>query len=72
MKRAGTLIAKNAFANLMRGGATAIVALTPPHFLTRSLGHDRLAAWSLLSRPRSGTTREQSEFTIRSRCAVAG
>ena len=48
MKRIGTLIAKNAFANLMRGGATAIVALTLPHFLTRSLGHDRFAAWSLL------------------------
>lgn len=48
MKRVGTTIAKNAFANLMRGGATAIVALALPHFLTHSLSHDRFAAWSLL------------------------
>jgi O-antigen/teichoic acid export membrane protein len=48
MKRIPKLIAKNAFANLMRGGATAIVALTLPHFLTLSLGRDRFAAWSLL------------------------
>jgi len=48
MKRIGTTIAKNAISNLIRGGATAIVALALPHFLTRSLSHDRFAAWSLL------------------------
>ena len=48
MKRIGATVAKNAFANVMRGGATAVVALTLPHFLTRSLSHDRFAAWSLL------------------------
>lgn len=48
MKRISSIVAKNAFANLMRGGATAIVALALPHFLTHRLGHDRFAAWSLL------------------------
>ena len=48
MKQLRTVVAKNAFANLMRGGAAAIVALALPHFLTRSLDHDRFAGWSLL------------------------
>jgi O-antigen/teichoic acid export membrane protein len=56
MKRIGTIVAKNAFANLVRGGATAIVALALPHFLTRSLGHDRFAAWSLLLQMSAYTT----------------
>jgi len=56
MKRIGTIVAKNAFANVMRGGATAIVALALPHFLTRSLDHDRFAAWSLLLQMSAYTT----------------
>jgi O-antigen/teichoic acid export membrane protein len=48
MKRIGAIVAKNAVANVLRGGATALVVLALPHFLTRSLGHDRFAAWSLL------------------------
>ena len=32
----------------MRGCATAVVALALPHFLTRTLDHDRFAAWSLM------------------------
>ena len=56
MKRIDTVVAKNAFANLMRGGATAIVALALPHFLTRSLDHDRFAAWSLLLQMSAYTT----------------
>ena len=48
MRRITSIVAKNALANLMRGGATAIVALALPHFLTHRLGHDRFAAWSLL------------------------
>ncbi len=39
---------KNALANIVRGGATAIVALVLPHFLTRSLEHDKFAAWALM------------------------
>lgn len=56
MKRIDTVVAKNAFANLMRGGATAMVALALPHFLTRSLDHDRFAAWSLLLQMSAYTT----------------
>lgn len=56
MKRIGTIVAKNALANLMRGGATAIVALALPHVLTRSLDHDRFAAWSLLLQMSAYTT----------------
>lgn len=41
-------IAKNAIANLVRGGASAVVAIVLPHFLTRSLGTDRFAAWALM------------------------
>jgi O-antigen/teichoic acid export membrane protein len=41
-------IAKNAFANVMRGGASAVVAIVLPHFLTRSLGPDRFAGWALV------------------------
>jgi O-antigen/teichoic acid export membrane protein len=39
---------KNALANVCRGGATAAVALALPHFLTRTLGGERFAAWSLM------------------------
>jgi len=41
-------IAKNAIANLIRGGASAVVAIVLPHFLTRSLGPDRFAGWALM------------------------
>jgi O-antigen/teichoic acid export membrane protein len=41
-------IAKNAVANVMRGGASAVVAIVLPHFLTRSLGPDRFAGWALM------------------------
>ena len=41
-------VAKNATANLVRGGATAAVAILLPHFLTHALDHDRFAAWSLM------------------------
>lgn len=48
MKRLGFTIVKNTLANGIRGGATAVVALTLPHFLTRSLDHERFAAWALM------------------------
>ena len=32
----------------MRGGASAVVAIVLPHFLTRSLGPDRFAGWALM------------------------
>src|SRR3984885_5845711 len=41
-------IANNAIANLIRGGASAVVALVLPHFLTHSLGPDRFAGWALM------------------------
>jgi len=41
-------IAKNAVANVLRGGASAVVALILPHFLTHSLGPDRFAGWALM------------------------
>jgi O-antigen/teichoic acid export membrane protein len=48
MKRFGFTVVKNATANVIRGGATAVVALALPHFLTRALNTDRFAAWSLM------------------------
>lgn len=33
---------------MMRGGASAVVAIVLPHFLTRSLGPDRFAGWALM------------------------
>lgn len=41
-------IAKNAVANVIRGGASAVVAIALPHFLTRSLGADSFAGWALM------------------------
>jgi O-antigen/teichoic acid export membrane protein len=32
----------------MRGGASAVVAIALPHFLTRALGPDRFAGWALM------------------------
>jgi O-antigen/teichoic acid export membrane protein len=48
LQRLGFTVAKNALANVVRGGATAVVALALPHYLTRALDHDRFAAWSLM------------------------
>lgn len=48
MKRLGYTVVKNALANTVRGGATAIVALVLPHFLTHTLDTDRFAAWALM------------------------
>ncbi len=41
-------IAKTAVSNVIRGGASAVVAIVLPHFLTRSLGTDRFAGWALM------------------------
>jgi O-antigen/teichoic acid export membrane protein len=41
-------VAKNAVANVIRGGASAVVAIMLPHFLTHSLGPDRFAGWALM------------------------
>lgn len=48
MRKLGYTLVKNAFANVVRGGATAIVAIVLPHFLTRSLEGDRFACWALM------------------------
>jgi O-antigen/teichoic acid export membrane protein len=48
MRRIRFTVIKNAIANVARGGAAAFVALALPHFLVRTLDHDRFAAWSLL------------------------
>lgn len=48
MRRIRFTVIKNASANLVRGCATAVVAVALPHFLTRTLDHDRFAAWSLM------------------------
>ena len=48
MKRLPWIVTKNAFANLMRGGASSVVALALPHYLVRALDHDRFAAWALM------------------------
>ncbi len=48
MKRLGHTVTKNALANVVRGGASAIAALALPHFLTHALDHDHFAAWALM------------------------
>ena len=48
MKRLGKIVLKNVAANVLRGTATAAVALALPHFLTRALSPDRFGAWSLM------------------------
>jgi O-antigen/teichoic acid export membrane protein len=42
------LVLKNAVANLVRGSASAVVALLLPPFLTRSMSADAFGAWSLV------------------------
>jgi O-antigen/teichoic acid export membrane protein len=48
VKRLGFTVVKNALANVVRGGASAVVALALPHFLTHTLSVDRFAAWVLM------------------------
>lgn len=48
MKRLYTTVLKNAVANLVRGTAAAAVAIILPHFLTRTLNHERFAGWCFL------------------------
>ena len=48
MKGLKFAVTKNALANLVRGGATAAVAIVLPHFLTRSLDTEHFSAWSLI------------------------
>jgi O-antigen/teichoic acid export membrane protein len=48
VKRLGFTVVKNALANIVRGGASAIVAIALPHFLTHALSVDRFAAWVLM------------------------
>ena len=48
MKRLRFIVIKNAAANVIRGGASSIVAVALPHFLTRVLSVDRFAAWVLM------------------------
>lgn len=48
MRRLGFTVVKNALANIVRGGASGVVAVALPHFLTRALDHDRFAAWALM------------------------
>lgn len=48
MKPLRFIVLKNAAANVVRGGASTIVALILPHFLTRQLSVDRYSAWILI------------------------
>ena len=48
VRRLGFTVVKNALANIVRGGASGMVAVALPHFLTRALDHDRFAAWALM------------------------
>jgi O-antigen/teichoic acid export membrane protein len=48
MQRLGFTVLRNAVANVVRGGATALVALALPHFLVHALTPTRFAAWSLI------------------------
>jgi O-antigen/teichoic acid export membrane protein len=42
------VVLKNAFANVVRGSASALVALLLPPFLTRSMSEDAYGAWALV------------------------
>lgn len=48
MRRLGFTVFKNALANIVRGGATAAVALILPHFLAHDLDQEHFAAWALM------------------------
>lgn len=48
MQRFGFTVFRNAVSNIVRGGASAIVALALPHFLVNALDPARFDAWSLI------------------------
>jgi O-antigen/teichoic acid export membrane protein len=48
MQRLGFTVFRNAIANVARGGASAIVAISLPHFLVHSLSPERFNAWALI------------------------
>ena len=48
MKRLRFTVIKNATANIVRGGASAVVALVLPHFLTRDLSVAEYSSWVLM------------------------
>jgi O-antigen/teichoic acid export membrane protein len=48
MQRLRPIVVKNALSNVVRGGASSLVALALPHFLTRTLTVDRYSAWVLM------------------------
>lgn len=48
MQRLKFVVIKNALANTVRGGASSIVVLVLPHFLTRNLSVDRYSSWVLM------------------------
>src|SRR5438034_7938800 len=47
-KREKFVLLKNAAANVVRGGASAMVAIVLPPFLTRMMSADNYGAWSLI------------------------
>lgn len=48
VRRLAYTVVKNALANIVRGGASAMAALVIPHFLSQRLDHDRFGAWVLM------------------------
>jgi O-antigen/teichoic acid export membrane protein len=48
VNRLRPILITNSLANMVRVSASVLVALILPHFLTRSLDHDRFAAWALM------------------------
>jgi O-antigen/teichoic acid export membrane protein len=48
MQRLGFIVFRNAIANVLRGGASALVAVVLPHFLVHALVPARFDAWSLI------------------------
>ena len=48
MKSVNLTIAKNSLANVLRGGASAILVLALPPFLIHLMDHERFAAWALI------------------------
>jgi O-antigen/teichoic acid export membrane protein len=48
LKQLRFTVIKNAFANIVRGGASAVVALVLPHFLTRDFSIAEYSSWVLM------------------------
>src|SRR6185437_14458061 len=48
LKRLAVTVAKNVLANIVRGSASAAVALVLPHYLTHDLSVERYSAWVLM------------------------